>query len=152
MGALPNLLDYLQRVLPGYRGYFQRDSASRDDVLVRNAVAQFLSEAVALLERERDRIGSAAGLDLSKFDFEGYRKLERRISDLRDLHNEVLSSPSGLRSLPRDSQVIGKLLELDYELITLAKEISSNPSEELVGKLRETLRKRRELIYSSPFR
>jgi hypothetical protein len=147
MGALPNLLDYLQRVLPGYRGYFQRDSASRDDVLVRNAVAQFLSEAVALLERERDGIGSAAGLDLK-----GYRKLERRISDLRDLHNEVLSSPSGLRSLPRDSQVIGKLLELDYELITLAKEISSNPSEELVGKLRETLRKRRELIYSSPFR
>ncbi|BCU68412.1 hypothetical protein HS7_18490 [Sulfolobales archaeon HS-7] len=149
MSILPNLLYEIQRIIPGYRGYFIKNQIAKDDALVRNTAALWVSEALAKVENERNSVGSSMGLNLSGFDFEKIKQYDTLINALREIYTQLIASPSGLRSLPLDQVTLNQLIQFDYQLITACKSLVDNPSTSIITQVQNLLLERKRILYDT---
>lgn len=142
------LLEKLERMVPGFRGYRERDWWREDDVLIRKRVSEILDDARVRVERlitvmKKKSVGAALRLD--------------------DLRLELIKASQMLKHAERDAAVIfdkehmkdkdlEELLKLDYELVSAALRIMERvvglgmmtENREFMEKLNETI----EMVYN----
>jgi len=123
------LLEKLLMLIPGYHGYKQKELIREDDKLVRERAATELDEARILIEKI---MPSFSG------DWATLEKLDSLRKDLEFLAQKIRHASLGYsgyfdRVKVREDE-LRKLLEYDYQLVTLSKE------------LRETIEKMASLI------
>ena len=116
-----NLIEKLSMLIPGYRGYKQKELIREDDRLVREKAALRIDEARRLLE---ELMPSYSG------DYEVLEKMDSLRKDLAALAQKIRHASLGYRGLFDRVKVreeeLRKLLEYDYRLVTLAEEISKS--------------------------
>ncbi len=154
------LLERLEQVVPGFRGYRDPELAEEDEALVRRRVLEILDEARARVERlivimKKRSVGAALRLD--------------------DLRLELMKAAQMLRQVERGSpaaegrawlrgDVVAELLRRDYELVSAALRVMErvvglsmmvegkefmdrlNETIDIVYGLEDTIRKREALL------
>jgi len=108
-------------LIPGYRGYKQKELIREDDRLVREKAALKIDEAKRLLE---EVMPSYSG------DYEVLEKMDSLRKDLEALAQKIRHASLGYRGLFDRVKIreeeLRKLLDYDYKLVTLAEEINKS--------------------------
>jgi len=137
MGKELGFLEKLELLIPGFRGYKQKELMREDDRLVRNKASGMLDDARQEIERILPMI------------FEKHVGLVERVDDLRrDLmavSQKIRHASHGYsgffdRIKIREDE-LGSLLQADYKLITTAQEIR-----DIACSLRKYIGKEAELV------
>ncbi len=111
-------------ILPGFKGYKNRDLIKQDDMIVKNAIRDNLSRLRENLERNENDISEKNPFDpmISKY--------EKTISLLRSFINNVSGAPTGAYNyhdrFKIDDEILKKIVECDYEMISKTKELIDN--------------------------
>lgn len=121
MGKKLDLIERLSMLIPGYRGYKQKELIREDDRLVREKAALKIDEAKRLLE---EVMPSYSG------DYEVLEKMDSLRKDLEALAQKIRHASLGYRGLFDRVKIreeeLRKLLDYDYKLVTLAEEINKS--------------------------
>ncbi|MGC8497777.1 MAG: hypothetical protein ACP5NL_07275 [Thermoplasmata archaeon] len=111
-------------ILPGFKGYKNRDLIKQDDMIVKNAIRDNLSRLRENLERNENDISEKNPFDpmISKY--------EKTISLLRFFITSVSGAPSGAYNyhdrFKIDEEILKKIVEYDYEIVSQTKELMDN--------------------------
>lgn len=100
-----NIFDKIGTLIPGYKGYQERDGRRECDRQLRENIADFLSEAENLFQKQ-----------IEKADFNlisTIEKLRKKISNLRDL---IKYAPYGASSFFSDSEIKEDELDIVYRM------------------------------------
>jgi len=121
VGKKLDLIERLSMLIPGYRGYKQKELIREDDRLVREKAALKIDEAKRLLE---EVMPSYSG------DYEVLEKMDSLRKDLEALAQKIRHASLGYRGLFDRVKIreeeLRKLLDYDYKLVTLAEEINKS--------------------------
>jgi|TARA_Y100000310_G_C20691019_1_gene822203 hypothetical protein len=114
-----NIFDKIGSLIPGYRGYAERDGRRNCDKLLRNQISEKLSQCESIIsnriktEVKNNKLGSL-------------RDLEECQQKFNTLSDKIKYAPYGESSFFGDSQIkedeLQNIYELDFELYTLLQE------------------------------
>ena len=114
-----NIFDKIGSLIPGYRGYAERDGRRNCDKLLRNQISEKLSQCGSIIN---NRIKS----EIKNNNLDSLRDLEDCQQKLNTLSDKIKYAPYGESSFFGDSQIkedeLQKIYELDFELYTLLQE------------------------------
>jgi len=117
-------IEKLELLLPGFRFYKSMDLIKQDDAMVRYALKNNLEKIRELIESKENDIVSRDPMDESIKDF------ERVLVLLRTFIQEIFASPTGMYTYYSrykiDENNLYDILNHDYSLISISKEILEN--------------------------
>lgn len=113
------IFDKIGSLIPGYRGYAERDGRRNCDKLLRNQISEKLIYCESIV---KNRIKS----EIKNNNLDSLRDLEDCQQKLNTLSDKIKYAPYGESSFFGDSQIkeyeLQKIYELDFELYTLLQE------------------------------
>lgn len=147
-----NFLDKLGSLIPGYKGYSERESRRNCDKLLRLTITKKLSD----IEK---KINSRIEESISSKDLDSMRKFESCRKDLNTLISEIAFSPYGESSLFSDVQLkedeLETIYKFDVSMMEIANHIDDNYASceathmiDSTSLLRSKLKERNEFISS----
>jgi len=114
-----NIFDKIGSLIPGYRGYAERDGRRNCDKLLRNQISAKLSQCGSIIN---NRINS----EVKNNNMSSLRDLEDCQLKLNTLSDKIKYAPYGESSFFGDTQIkedeLQNIYELDFELHTLLQE------------------------------
>ena len=114
-----NIFDKIGSLIPGYRGYAERDGRRNCDKLLRNQISERLIYCESIIN---NRIKS----EVKNNNLVSLRDLEDCQQKLNTLSDKIKYAPYGESSFFGDSQIkeneLQNIYELDFELYTLLQE------------------------------
>jgi len=114
-----SIFDKIGALIPGYRGYAERDSRRNCDKLIRNQISEKLSECVL-------NINNKIKIEIKDNRLDTLQELEECRQKFNILSDKIKYAPYGESSLFGDSQIkedeLQKIYELDFELYSLLQE------------------------------
>ncbi|MBT6936922.1 MAG: hypothetical protein HN982_04995 [Candidatus Marinimicrobia bacterium] len=114
-----NIFDKIGSLIPGYRGYAERDGRRNCDKLLRNQISERLIYCESIIN---NRIKS----EVKNNNLGSLRDLEDCQQKLNTLSDKIKYAPYGESSFFGDSQIkeneLQNIYELDFELYTLLQE------------------------------
>ncbi len=126
-------IEKLELLLPGFRFYKSMDLIKQDDAMVRYALKNNLEKIRELIESKEGDLVSRNPMDESIKDF------ERVLVLLRTLIQEIFASPTGMYTYYSrykiDENNLNDILNHDYSLISISKEILENFEKMGIGDL-----------------
>lgn len=148
MSKETTLLEKLESLIPGFRGYKQRELIREDDALVRRKIASILDDARVKVERlisnvKKKNISAALRLD----------DLRLELMKASQMIKHASYGYSGLFDRVKiEEKQLQMLLEYDYKLVTEASkimekvlELSFGTDQELIDKVNSTIELVRQL-------
>ncbi|MEM0493973.1 MAG: hypothetical protein QXU72_01750 [Thermofilum sp.] len=143
-----DVLEKLERIVPGFRGYRDKDFWKEDDALIRKRVAEILDEAKLRVERlitvmKKKSVGAALRLDDLRLEL---------IKASQMLKHAERNEATILEGEHVESKVLEELVQRDYELVSVALRIMERvvslgmmtDSREFMERLNETI----EVVYT----
>ena len=111
-----NIFDKIGSLVPGYRGYADRDSRRNCDKLLRNEIAkEILGNKSVINEKIKQEVKDK--------NFDALQDLEERRQSLRSLSEKIKYAPYGESSFFSDTQIkedeLKKIYQFDDELLSL---------------------------------
>jgi len=142
-----NIFDKIGSLIPGYRGYSEKDSRRNCDKLLRNRISDQLLDVEDIV---RDRLK----LVISQKKINDIELLESLRKKINTLSDKVRFAPYGESSFFADSKIdedeLEKIYEYDfYLLIDLEKinnDLLTSNLEEIIDKIYRTLDERNKFI------
>jgi len=114
-----NIFDKIGSLIPGYRGYAERDGRRNCDKLLRNQISEKLSQCVSIINNQ-------IKTEVKNNNLSSLRDLEDCQQKLNTLSDKIKYAPYGESSFFGDSQIkeneLQNIYELDFELYTLLQE------------------------------
>ncbi len=114
-----NIFDKIGSLIPGYRGYAERDGRRNCDKLLRNQISERISHCESIIN---NRIKT----EVKKSNLDSLRDLEDCQQKLNTLSDKIKYAPYGESSFFGDSQIkedeLQKIYELDFDLYSLLQE------------------------------
>ena len=113
------IFDKIGSLIPGYRGYAERDGRRNCDKLLRNQISEKLIYCESIV---KNRIKS----EIKNNNLDSLRDLEDCQQKLNTLSDKIKYAPYGESSFFGDSQIkedeLQNIYEIDFELYTLLQE------------------------------
>jgi hypothetical protein len=114
-----NIFDKIGSLIPGYRGYAERDSRRNCDKLLRNQISERISHCECIIN---NRIKT----EVKNSNLDSLRDLADCQQKLNTLSDKIKYAPYGESSFFGDSQIkedeLQKIYELDFDLYSLLQE------------------------------
>ena len=114
-----NIFDKIGSLIPGYRGYAERDGRRNCDKLLRNQISEKLSQCVSIINNQ-------IKTEVKNNNLSSLRDLEDCQLKLNTLSDKIKYAPYGESSFFGDTQIkedeLQNIYELDFELHTLLQE------------------------------
>ena len=111
-----NIFDKIGSLIPGYRGYANRDSRRNCDKLLRNQIADEILKSESLMN---DRLKE----EVKNKNFNKLQEIEEYRKSLNTLSEKVRYAPYGESTFFSDNQIkedaIQKIYQFDYKLFSL---------------------------------
>ncbi len=142
-----NIFDKIGSLIPGYRGYSEKDSRRNCDKLLRNRISDQLLDVEGIVRDRLKFVISQKKLN----DIESLEILRKKINTLSD---KVRFAPYGESSFFADSKIdedeLEKIYEYDFYLLIDLEKINNNLAtsnlEEIIDKIYKTLDERNNFI------
>ena len=145
-----NIFDKIGSLIPGYRGYAERDGRRNSDKVLRDRIADHISECVSILNTRLKNEAKNNNLD-------SLQELEECRQELSTLADKIRYASYGESSFFSDSQIkeeeLQNIYQLDYDLFLLLKEsekrfieTSVSDMHEYIGSVESMLKKRNDFI------
>ena len=119
MERAKNIFDKIGSLIPGYRGYAERDGRRNCDKLLRNKISEEIIKCETSLNTRLQTEVKSNNLD-------SLQDLEKCRQKLNTLSDKIKYAPYGESSFFGDSQIkedeLQKIYELDFDLYSLLQE------------------------------
>jgi hypothetical protein len=114
-----NIFDKIGALIPGYRGYAERDGRRNCDKFLRNQISEKLSQC-------ESNINNRIKIEVKNSNFDTLQELEECRQKFNTQSDKIKYAPYGESSFFSDSQIkeneLQKIYELDFDLYSLLQE------------------------------
>lgn len=141
-----NIFDKIGTLIPGYKGYQERDGRRECDRQLRENIADFLSEAENLFQKQ-----------IEKADFNLISTIEKHRKKINNLRDLIKYSPYGASSFFSDSEIkeneLDNIYQIDLNILAIVCEfkemICENDllkMEKYIQQLEDSINKRNQYL------